>query len=117
MTTTSAQFLYRCTTGLLASDAFGCIVADEMGLGASRRCVLSACPPLALTQPLCPCSPTAGKTLQCISLLHTLLKQSPLPGKPTVEKGIIVCPSTLVKNWANELGPSRAPPAPRARQC
>lgn len=28
------QFLYRCTTGLLASDAFGCIVADEMGLGA-----------------------------------------------------------------------------------
>jgi DNA repair and recombination RAD54-like protein len=36
--------------------------------------------------------------------LQTLLKQSPLPGKPTVDKGIIVCPSTLVKNWAKELG-------------
>lgn len=27
------QFLYRCTTGLLADNAFGCIMADEMGLG------------------------------------------------------------------------------------
>jgi len=27
------QFLYRCTTGLLASNAWGCIMADEMGLG------------------------------------------------------------------------------------
>ena len=38
--------------------------------------------------------------------MQTLLKQSPLPGKPTVDKGIIVCPSTLVKNWAKELGAS-----------
>ena len=45
-----------------------------------------------------------GKTLQCIALLWTLLKQSPLPGKPTIEKCIIACPSSLVKNWANELG-------------
>lgn len=27
------KFLYRCTTGLLASNAWGCIMADEMGLG------------------------------------------------------------------------------------
>lgn len=27
------QFLYRCTTGLLAHESFGCIMADEMGLG------------------------------------------------------------------------------------
>lgn len=45
-----------------------------------------------------------GKTLQCIALLWTLLKQSPRPGKPTIEKCIIACPSSLVKNWANELG-------------
>ncbi|CED82075.1 dna repair snf2 family [Phaffia rhodozyma] len=70
------KFLYRCTTGLLVHDAFGCIMADEMGL---------------------------GKTLQCIALLHTLLKQSPIPSKATIEKGIIVCPSSLVKNWAKEL--------------
>ncbi|KAJ7905599.1 DNA repair protein, SNF2 family [Mycena olivaceomarginata] len=44
-----------------------------------------------------------GKTLQCIALLWTLLKQSPHAGKPSIEKCIIACPSSLVKNWANEL--------------
>lgn len=70
------KFLYRCTTGLVSDQARGCIMADEMGL---------------------------GKTLQCIALMWTLLKQSPQPGKPTIEKCIIVCPSSLVRNWANEL--------------
>lgn len=45
-----------------------------------------------------------GKTLQTVALLWTLLKQSPRASKPTVEKCIIACPSSLVKNWANELG-------------
>ena len=62
---------------MLVENQYGCIMADEMGL---------------------------GKTLQCIALLWTLLKQSPHPGKPAIEKCIIACPSSLVKNWANELG-------------
>lgn len=70
------QFLYKCTTGMVVDNQYGCIMADEMGL---------------------------GKTLQCIALLWTLLKQSPKAGKPTIEKCIIACPSSLVKNWANEL--------------
>ncbi|KAF8892513.1 P-loop containing nucleoside triphosphate hydrolase protein [Infundibulicybe gibba] len=70
------KFLYKCTTGMLMENQYGCIMADEMGL---------------------------GKTLQCIALLWTLLKQSPHPGKPSIEKCIIACPSSLVKNWANEL--------------
>jgi len=61
----------------MVDNQYGCIMADEMGL---------------------------GKTLQCIALLWTLLKQSPHAGKPTIEKCIIACPSSLVKNWANELG-------------
>ncbi|KAK2734802.1 DNA-dependent ATPase protein rad54 [Myotisia sp. PD_48] len=69
-------FLYRCTTGLVDDNARGCIMADGMGL---------------------------GKTLQCISLLWTLLKQSPEAGKATIDKSIIVCPASLVGNWANEL--------------
>lgn len=72
-----SQFLYKCTTGMVVENQYGCIMADEMGL---------------------------GKTLQCIALMWTLLKQSPHPGKPTIEKCIIACPSSLVKNWANELG-------------
>lgn len=70
------KFLYRCTTGLINPSAHGCIMADEMGL---------------------------GKTLQCITLLWTLLRQSPVAGTPTIEKCIIICPSSLVRNWANEL--------------
>ena len=42
--------------------------------------------------------------LQCITLMWTLLKQSPEPGKPTIQKCVIACPSSLVRNWANELG-------------
>ncbi|KAG0069297.1 DNA-dependent ATPase protein rad54 [Linnemannia elongata] len=78
------KFMYKCTTGATMPNAFGCIMADEMGL---------------------------GKTLQCITLLWTLLKQSPDFGKGTIEKCIICCPSSLVKNWANEivkwLGPGK----------
>ncbi|KAF7510016.1 hypothetical protein GJ744_007120 [Endocarpon pusillum] len=70
------RFLYRCTTGLIDENAHGCIMADEMGL---------------------------GKTLQCIALMWTLLKQSPDAGKTTIQKCVIACPSSLVRNWANEL--------------
>ncbi|OKL61159.1 DNA repair protein rhp54 [Talaromyces atroroseus] len=70
------KFLYRCTTGMIDENANGCIMADEMGL---------------------------GKTLQCITLMWSLLKQSPEAGKTTVQKCVIACPSTLVRNWANEL--------------
>lgn len=36
--------------------------------------------------------------------MWTLLKQSPEAGKSTIQKCVIACPSSLVKNWANELG-------------
>lgn len=61
--------MYECVTGQRIENAYGCIMADEMGL---------------------------GKTLQCITLLWTLLRQSP-EGKPTVDKAVIVAPSSLVK--------------------
>lgn len=70
------KFLYRCVTGLIDENANGCIMADEMGL---------------------------GKTLQCITLMWTLLKQSSEGGKTTIQKCVIACPSSLVRNWANEL--------------
>lgn len=70
------KFLYRCVTGLIDQKANGCIMADEMGL---------------------------GKTLQCITLMWTLLKQAPEAGKSTIQKCVIACPSSLVRNWANEL--------------
>ncbi|KUJ10662.1 uncharacterized protein LY89DRAFT_689317 [Mollisia scopiformis] len=70
------KFMYKCVTGMIEERANGCIMADEMGL---------------------------GKTLQCITLMWTLIKQSPDAGKSTISKAIIACPSSLVKNWANEL--------------
>lgn len=70
------KFMYQCVTGMVEEKANGCIMADEMGL---------------------------GKTLQCITLMWTLLKQSPDAGKSTIQKAIVACPSSLVRNWANEL--------------
>ncbi|KAG7190042.1 hypothetical protein KM043_006190 [Ampulex compressa] len=69
------KFMYDCVTGKCIEGAYGCIMADEMGL---------------------------GKTLQCITLLWTLLKQGP-EAKPLIDKAIIVAPSSLVKNWYNEI--------------
>jgi DNA repair and recombination protein RAD54 and RAD54-like protein len=87
------KFMYRCTTGLIDSKAQGCIMADEMGLG---KTVSAHDGPFY--------SSTANNLqLQCITLMWTLLKQSAEPGKPTIQKCVIACPSSLVRNWANEL--------------
>ena len=72
---------------LICNGSQGCILADEMGL---------------------------GKTLQTITLVWTLLKQSlKSPFQPTIKKALIVCPSSLVFNWASEfkkwLGDQRLP--------
>ncbi|KAK7866450.1 hypothetical protein R5R35_008972 [Gryllus longicercus] len=69
------KFMYDCVTGVCIENAYGCIMADEMGL---------------------------GKTLQCITLMWTLLRQSP-DCKPMIDKAIVVAPSSLVKNWYNEI--------------
>ncbi|XP_015743898.1 DNA repair and recombination protein RAD54-like [Python bivittatus] len=69
------KFLWECVTSRRIPGSHGCIMADEMGL---------------------------GKTLQCISLIWTLLRQSP-DCKPEIDKAIVVAPSSLVKNWYNEV--------------
>ncbi|KAG1672182.1 DNA repair and recombination protein RAD54-like [Nymphon striatum] len=69
------KFMYDCATGTQIEENYGCIMADEMGL---------------------------GKTLQCITLMWTLLRQSP-DCKPLIDKAIVVAPSSLVKNWYNEI--------------
>ncbi|XP_028301168.1 DNA repair and recombination protein RAD54-like [Gouania willdenowi] len=70
------KFLWECVTGRRIPGSYGCIMADEMGL---------------------------GKTLQCIALMWTLLRQSP-DAKPEIDKAIVVSPSSLVRNWYNEVG-------------
>ncbi|MGH0164156.1 UNVERIFIED_CONTAM: hypothetical protein FKN15_074719 [Acipenser sinensis] len=70
------KFLWDCVTGRRIPQSYGCIMADEMGL---------------------------GKTLQCITLMWTLLRQSP-DAKPEIDKAIVVAPSSLVRNWYNEVG-------------
>ncbi|KAM5126507.1 DNA repair and recombination protein RAD54-like, partial [Mantella aurantiaca] len=69
------KFLWDCVTGRRIPGSHGAIMADEMGL---------------------------GKTLQCIALMWTLLKQSP-DLKPEIDKAMVVCPSSLVRNWYNEV--------------
>lgn len=45
-----------------------------------------------------------GKTLQGITLMWTLLQQGTpaLGGVPIANRAIIVCPTSLVSNWAAE---------------
>eukprot|EP00736_Rhodelphis_marinus_P007109 Rmarinus@m.22148 len=72
------KFMYHCVTSeeeAYGGQGSGCILADAPGL---------------------------GKTLQTITLLWTLLKQSKT-GKPKVKKALIVTPSSIVRNWSNEF--------------
>lgn len=72
------SFLYQAVLGFHTVnniDCYGAILADEMGL---------------------------GKSLQCITLIHTLLKQSPYGGNEA-NRILIVTPSSLVDNWKQEV--------------
>ncbi|XP_055388640.1 uncharacterized protein LOC129617445 [Condylostylus longicornis] len=79
------QFVFDCLTGIKklnlppsfgnSQEVTGCLLADDMGL---------------------------GKTLQSITVLWTLLNQG-FQKRATVRKAIVVCPASLVKNWASEL--------------
>ncbi len=70
------QFMYECVMGARDFDGSGCILADDMGL---------------------------GKTLQSIAVMWTLLTQGQEKGKPTAKHCIVVCPTSLVKNWESEI--------------
>jgi len=70
------QFMFDCVHGLKDFDGHGCILADDMGL---------------------------GKTLQSITLLLTVLRQGLGGGAPTARRAIVVCPTSLVANWAKEI--------------
>ncbi|GMF09455.1 unnamed protein product [Phytophthora lilii] len=69
------QFMFDCVCQVRGFDGQGCILADDMGL---------------------------GKTLQSITLLYTLLMTG-MDMKPTVKRSIVVCPTSLVKNWDDEI--------------
>uniref|UniRef100_A0A672SIF3 RAD54 homolog B n=1 Tax=Sinocyclocheilus grahami TaxID=75366 RepID=A0A672SIF3_SINGR len=69
-------FLYDCLMGMRLPGRCRAILADEMGL---------------------------GKTLQCVCVLWTLLRQGPYGGRPLLKRALVVCPGSLVKNWAAEF--------------
>lgn len=69
------KFMYECLMGMRSDSTSGVILGDAMGL---------------------------GKTIQCIALLWTMLKQGPFT-KPVVRRALIVCPGSLVNNWDKEF--------------
>ena len=44
-----------------------------------------------------------GKTLQTITLIWTLLKQGPFNNAPVIRRCLILAPSSLINNWAEEF--------------
>lgn len=69
------QFMFDCVCQVRGFDGQGCILADDMGL---------------------------GKTLQSITLMYTLLMTG-MTMEPTIKRAIVVCPTSLVKNWDDEI--------------
>lgn len=80
------KFMYDCIMQVKSPDISGCLLADEMGL---------------------------GKTLMTITVIWTLLKQTPLPKQISqknmkslngeISKILIICPVTLISNWKKEF--------------
>ena len=70
------SFLFDCIHGKKGKGINGAILADDMGL---------------------------GKTLQSIALLYTCLRQGIYRDRPTAKRAIVVCPTSLVNNWAAEI--------------
>jgi DNA repair and recombination protein RAD54B len=71
------KFLYECVMGMREYNGKGALLADEMGL---------------------------GKTLTAITVIWTLLKQTPFLGeRPIISRALIVCPATLIGNWKKEF--------------
>ena len=70
------QFLCECTLEQRDFQGQGAILADDMGL---------------------------GKTLQSVALIYTLLTQGFQQGTTVAKKVIVCCPTSLVRNWANEF--------------
>jgi len=126
------QFMFECVAGLRKFDGKGCILADDMGLGARRpRCHrahgawddsqkkfrhgkpchvpgfpahrVPAGRDSRMLSSLCGRA-RAGKTLQGITLLWTLLQggHALLGGAPLARRVIICCPTSLVNNWDSE---------------
>jgi superfamily II DNA or RNA helicase len=72
----SAAALSSSSSNPADNPGAGAILADDMGL---------------------------GKTLQSVALVYTLLTQGFEVGKPVARKVVIVTPTSLVANWANEI--------------
>lgn len=70
------QFLFECTMGLRGFEGQGCLLADDMGL---------------------------GKTLMSITVMWTLLQQGFVKGSSAARKVMVICPTSLVGNWENEI--------------
>ena len=76
------KFCMECVLSMRDFDGSGCILADDMGL---------------------------GKTLQSITTLYTMLMNGKRGQRgeegvvPLVRRAIVVCPCSLVNNWAQEF--------------
>jgi hypothetical protein len=73
------QFMFGCVMGFRDFQGSGCILADDMGL---------------------------GKTLQAVTLLWTLLTQG-TSDQSICRRGLVVCPTSLVRAFAIRLLPLR----------
>ena len=70
------RFMIECLFGRKVDGCNGCILADGMGM---------------------------GKTLQAITVIHTMLTQGGLGVQGLSNRAVVLCPATLVSNWLSEF--------------
>ena len=92
------RFLFGCLSGRSLEDlnCFGCILADDMGLGKTLQSIAVLYTLINTKEVIC-----HAKIGDDPPLLHTSLEPSSL--QPLVSRALILCPASLVKNWASEI--------------
>ncbi len=88
------QFLFECTMGLRGFEGEGCILADDMGLGKTLMSITSL---YTLLNQGFPTTNADGVAYQTSNPMKAGRKES------AVQKVMIVCPTSLIGNWDNEL--------------
>jgi len=99
------SFCFECVSGMRESQCEnfkgrGAILADDMGLGKTLQSITLMYTMLSERMPIDP----VGDQEENVDRLEGVDEnETPLDTSPMVQKAIVVCPTSLVKNWDNEL--------------
>ena len=113
------QFMFECVTGLRDFDGYGCILADDMGLGKTLQGISLLWTVLRQGHPTLGSGSSSGVGIRGTTVGAATGAAKPganitssnhgdasfpssAPHPPLGRRAVIVCPTSLVTNWASE---------------